>query len=54
MADHHESKLIDDSGIHIDDKVKQISFFVGLCRVFTLILALLGIGALLFDFLWAT
>lgn len=48
MTDEKNSKnhLIDDSGIHKDFKPKQITIFVTLCRLVTVVLIVLGALAL--------
>ncbi len=38
--------LIDDSGIHIDNKARKVTLFVTLCRIVTVLLIVLGIIAL--------
>lgn len=45
-----ETKLIDDSGLHVDNHYKKITLFVFLCRFFTVLLIILGIGALIKGF----
>ncbi len=49
MTDEKNSKnhLIDDSGIHKDLKPKQVTIFVTLCRLVTLVLIVLGALALI-------
>lgn len=48
MTDEKNSKnhLIDDSGIHKDLKPKQVTVFVTLCRIVTVVLIVLGALAL--------
>ena len=41
--------LVDDTGIHEDTKVKKITFFVGLCRLVTVILIVLGVLNLIYG-----
>ena len=42
-----ESHLIDDSGVHKNIKTAQITFFVAICRVMTIIMVILGVAALI-------
>ena len=44
-------KLIDDSGIHEDNKRIQSLTFVIICRIFTVILIILGLGAIIVEFI---
>ena len=41
--------LVDDTGIHEDTKIKEITFFVGLCRRVTVILIVLGVLNLIYG-----
>ena len=49
MADdkNNGKQLIDDSGIHVDLKPKQVTFFVTMCRIVTVVLIILGALALI-------
>ncbi len=49
MRKSKDNKLIDDSGIHMDFKERQIFTFVTLCRIFTVILMFLGLCALIYG-----
>ena len=46
----HGKHLIDDSGIHKNVKPKQITVFVALCRIVTVILIVLGVAALIVGY----
>ncbi len=43
----NKKQLIDDTGLHKDMRSLQSTIFVVLCRIFTVILILLGVMALL-------
>ncbi len=47
MKTKDDYKLIDDTGTHIDNKQIQSQIFVTICRVFTFILIVLGVAALI-------
>lgn len=47
--DRESHTLVDDTGIHEDTKVKKITFFVGLCRLVTVILIVLGVLNLIYG-----
>ena len=47
--DMESHTLVDDTGIHEDTKVKKITFFVGLCRLVTVILIVLGVLNLIYG-----
>lgn len=42
-----DSHLIDDTGLHKNNKKVQITVFVAVCRVVTVILIALGVAALI-------
>ncbi len=51
MKEDNVNKLIDDSGMHEDNKRIQSLVFVSLCRTITVILVILGVAALIKGFM---
>ena len=51
MKEDSVYKLIDDSGMHEDNKRIQSKIFVSLCRIVTALLIFLGIGAIIVEIL---
>ncbi len=51
MKEENVNKLIDDSGIHEDNKRIQSLVFVSLCRLVTVIMVILGAAALIKGFI---
>lgn len=50
MLKHDKNiELVDDSGVHEDLRVKQITIFVALCRIVTVILIILGVATLVYG-----
>ena len=47
MGDDFNKGLIDDSGVYDTGKERQTKIFVAVCRILTVILAILGILALI-------
>ncbi|MBR4668109.1 MAG: hypothetical protein IKO76_05055 [Butyrivibrio sp.] len=47
---NNKKHLIDDTGIHEDYKPKQITLFVTMCRIVTVILIILGLAALIVEY----
>jgi hypothetical protein len=51
MKEENIYKLIDDSGVHEDNKRIQSLIFISLCRIVTAILVILGVAALIKGFM---
>ena len=47
---NNQKHLIDDTGIHEDYKPRQITLFVTMCRIVTVILIILGLAALIVGY----